>query len=122
MFSVRKVRERHQNSVTIKEAFKNDDGAIDLSSIMVGIIVIGLIGGVIAATVFTVIPWAQDNAAKASLEAVVSSQSAARGLHEKFLSGAELNSKGLLPSNERLAVGTDVAGTCYVGVIKISDR
>ena len=118
MFSVRKVRERHQNSVTIKEAFKNDDGAIDLSSIMVGIIVIGLIGGVIAATVFTVIPWAQDNAAKASLEAVVSSQSAARGLHEKFLSGAELNSKGLLPSNERLAVGTDVAGTCYVGVIK----
>lgn len=67
------------NSGSIKEAFKNDQGAIDLASIMVGIIVIGIIGGVIAATVFAVIPWAQDNAAKATLKNVATAESAYRG-------------------------------------------
>jgi len=66
----------------VKEAFRNEAGAIDLASIMVGIIVIGLIGGVIAATVFAVIPWAQDNAAKQQLDAVVTAQSAKAGLND----------------------------------------
>lgn len=65
---------------SVKEAFRNEDGAIDLASIMVGIIVIGLIGGVIAATVFAVIPWAQDNAAKQQLDSVAAAQSAFIGL------------------------------------------
>jgi hypothetical protein len=69
-----KIRTQSSSNV-----FKNEDGAIDLASIMVGIIVIGLIGGVIAATVFAVIPWAQNNAAKQQLDAVVSAQSAAAG-------------------------------------------
>ena len=64
----------------VTEAFKNEEGAIDLASIMVGIIVIGLIGGVIAATVFAVIPWAQDNAAKQQLDSVASAESAFVGL------------------------------------------
>lgn len=64
----------------IASAFKNENGAIDLSSIMVGIIVIGLIGGVIAATVFSVIPWSQDNAAKQQLDSVAAAQSAYIGL------------------------------------------
>ena len=63
-----------------KDIFRNEEGAIDLSSIMVGIIVIGLIGGVIAATVFAVIPWTQDNAAKQQLDSVVSAQNAYMGL------------------------------------------
>jgi type II secretory pathway pseudopilin PulG len=67
-------------SGSVKAAFTNEDGAIDLASIMVGIIVIGLIGGVIAATVFAVIPWAQDNAAKQQLDSVASAQSAYIGL------------------------------------------
>jgi hypothetical protein len=66
----------------MKEAFTNEEGAIDLASIMVGIIVIGLIGGVIAATVFAVIPWAQDNAAKQQLDAVVTAQSAKAGMDD----------------------------------------
>jgi hypothetical protein len=67
-------------SSSAKAAFTNEDGAIDLASIMVGIIVIGLIGGVIAATVFAVIPWAQDNAAKQQLDSVASAQAAYIGL------------------------------------------
>ena len=42
-------------------ALKSEGSAIEFASIMVG--VIGIIAGVIAATVFAVIPWAQDNAA-----------------------------------------------------------
>jgi len=67
-------------SSSVKSAFTNEDGAIDLASIMVGIIVIGLIGGVIAATVFAVIPWAQDNAAKQQLDSIASAENAYLGL------------------------------------------
>jgi type II secretory pathway pseudopilin PulG len=72
----------------VKEAFKNEEGAIDLASIMVGIIVIGLIGGVIAATVFAVIPWAQDNAAKQQLDSIANAQSAYIGLSADGPTGA----------------------------------
>jgi hypothetical protein len=71
-----------KQNTNLKKAFRNEEGAIDLASIMVGIIVIGLIGGVIAATVFAVIPWAQDNAAKQQLDAVVTAQSAKAGLND----------------------------------------
>lgn len=71
--------------------FKNfrqsSKGAIDLASIMVGIVVIGLIGGVIAATIFAVIPWAQDNAAKNQLDAIATAQSAYAGLAASEASG-----------------------------------
>lgn len=63
------------------KVLKSEDGAIDLASIMVGVIVIGLIGGVIAATIFAVIPWAQDNAAKQQIDNVSAAQSAYVGLH-----------------------------------------
>jgi type II secretory pathway pseudopilin PulG len=74
---------------SVKAAFTNEDGAIDLASIMVGIIVIGLIGGVIAATVFAVIPWAQDNAAKQQLDSVASAQNAYVGLSTDVAGGAQ---------------------------------
>lgn len=75
-----KIRERQSSYTSMKAAFYNDDGAIDLASIMVGIIVIGLIGGVIAATVFAVIPWSQDNAAQHQLESIHTAQNAYYGL------------------------------------------
>ena len=61
------------------EVFRNEQGVIDLASIMVGVIVIGMIGGVIAATVFAVIPWAQDAAAKQQLDNIVTAESAYMG-------------------------------------------
>lgn len=64
----------------LHQVLKSSRAAIDLASIMVGIIIIGLIGGVIAATVFAVIPWAQNNAAKQQLDSVVSAESSYRGL------------------------------------------
>lgn len=74
-----KLEQKTQNGLRL-DVFRNEDGAIDLTSIMVGIIVIGLIGGVISATVFAVIPWTQDNAAKQQLDSVVGAQAAYKGL------------------------------------------
>jgi len=82
------IAQNKATSSSLKEAFTNEDGAIDLASIMVGIIVIGLIGGVIAATVFAVIPWAQDNAAKQQLDSVASAESAYIGLSTNDTTGA----------------------------------
>src|SRR5438874_2417074 len=121
-----------QNEKTLREAFKNDDGAIDLASIMVGIIVIGIIGGVIAATVFAVIPWSQDNGAKAQLDSVATAESAYRGFTAdngssafssydgnadmKSPSGSSLLNKNI--SNLKVVAGTNAAGdACYVATI-----
>jgi hypothetical protein len=84
---------------------------------MVGIIVIGLIGGVIAATVFAVIPWAQDNAAKQQLDSVASAQSAYIGLvadqngaATTFGTGAQLKTQGLFDATAA-KVGVGISGT-----------
>jgi type II secretory pathway pseudopilin PulG len=118
-----------------KEAFKNEAGAIDLASIMVGIIVIGLIGGVIAATVFAVIPWAQDNAAKQQVDAVVTAQSAYKGLsvddslrskvtgfqNNKYASQDQLSQAGLFTGNINVVhMKTVNVFTDYVVVVKSS--
>lgn len=78
---------------------------------MVGIIVIGVVATVIAATVFAVIPWSQDAAAKQSLGAVQTAQSVARAMTGSYLSVAELVSAGYLPA----AAETTAAGTFGVG-------
>ena len=46
---------------------KSSKAAIDLASIMVGIVVIGVIVGVVLTTVFAIIPWAQQKAREIQL-------------------------------------------------------
>ena len=75
-----KLKKKKDELTSPTGLFKNETGAIDLASIMVGIVVIGLIGGIIAATVFAVIPWSQDNAAKHQLDSIVVAESAYMGL------------------------------------------
>jgi hypothetical protein len=90
-------------------------GAIDLASIMVGVLVIAIIGGVISASVFVVIPWAQDSAARASLDAVKIAQSVSHVNDGKFSDWAGLLSQKLVtgtPMNVDSIVNAD--GTCYV--------
>ena len=100
----------------MKEAFKNEEGAIDLASIMVGIIVIGLIGGVIAATVFAVIPWAQDNAAKQQLDSIAAAQSAYIGLvADKNGTATTFGDKAQLKS-ENLFNGDSLGANLKMGV------
>tara|TARA_B100000378_G_scaffold107218_1_gene85743 strand:+ start:3353 stop:3904 length:552 start_codon:yes stop_codon:yes gene_type:complete len=44
--------------------------ALDLPSIMVGVVVTGIVGGVIGATVLAVIPWAQQQGVEAQLREI----------------------------------------------------
>ena len=71
----------------------NEQGVIDLASVMVGIIVIGMIGGVIAATIFAVIPWSQDQKAKHQLDSIVTAENAHMGMSSA--------SPSLLPGTSR---------------------
>jgi type II secretory pathway pseudopilin PulG len=110
-------------------ALKSEEGAIDLASIMVGVIVIGVIAGVIAATVFAVIPWAQDKAASQSLDAVNQAESVAFAQSTDAGTGHYLsttdavagitvkdgagNAPGLLQASGKVVIVTDTAGTKY---------
>jgi hypothetical protein len=80
-------------------ALKSTRAAIDLASVMVGIIIIGIVGGVIAATIFAVIPWSQDNGAKQQLDSVVTGESAVKGIKSTY----SPNLKGYL-NTDKLAV------------------
>ena len=70
---------------SFRDALRSPEGAIDLASIMVGVLVIGIIGGIIAATVFSVIPWSQNEAAKGNLDAVKTAESATRAMEGTFV-------------------------------------
>jgi type II secretory pathway pseudopilin PulG len=66
----------------VREAVRNERGALDLGSIMVGVVVVGVLSSIIAATVFVVIPWGQDNAAKQLLSNVYTAQETYAGANE----------------------------------------
>lgn len=105
---------------------RSEGGALDLASVMVGVLVIGIVGGVIAATVFAVIPWSQDRAARGGLDAVKTSesvqygQSAGNGVG-KFMVDADLsgttNATGavLMQASPRIKVAVSANGQHYVG-------
>lgn len=107
-----KIVEKYESCSSLRDVFRKENGAIDLASIMVGMIVIGMLGGVIAATVFLVIPWTQDNAAKQQLDAIVVAESAYRGLsssqegvpagivNDSYGGSTQLAAAGLLPENK----------------------
>jgi hypothetical protein len=61
------------------QVIKSSKGALDLASVMIGVLVIGVIGGLISAFVFAVIPWTQDKTAVSQLNAVIDSQQAYAG-------------------------------------------
>jgi type II secretory pathway pseudopilin PulG len=110
---------------TVKEKgvrrYLAEHGAIDLASIMVGVIIIGIIGGVIAAAVFGVIPWSQDKAASQNLDAVKTAesvqyaQSQDNGASGKYLDGADLGDATKTASKTVLLKPTDTVAINTVG-------
>ena len=127
---VERIRKTTSSSqkITLNTIFRDEDGAIDLASIMVGVIVIGLIGGTIAATVFAVIPWSQDNAAKQQLDSIVQAENAYFGLSaavpsplpagtpaNSFGKSAELETAKLLKTGERYCATTSEDKKSYTG-------
>lgn len=64
----------------LSSALRSTRAAFDLASVMVGVLVVGIIGGIVAAVIFGVIPWAQNNAAKGTLNSISTAENAYRGL------------------------------------------
>lgn len=127
---VERIRTASSSSqkITLNTVFRDEDGVIDLASIMVGVIVIGLIGGAIAATVFAVIPWSQDNAAKQQLDSIVQAENAYFGLSaavpsplpagtpaNTFGKSTELENAKLLKTGERYCATTSEDKKSYTG-------
>jgi len=84
---------------------KNQGVGIDLASIMVGVLVIGIIGGVISATTFAVIPWAQDASTRVSMEAASAAEAVVLTDSGMYAAEATLAEKGLFTdSTEEIAI------------------
>lgn len=58
----------------VSDAFKNEAGAFDLPSILVGVVVVGVLTAGVLASIFGVIPFAQDKGAEQNLGAVTTAQ------------------------------------------------
>lgn len=63
-----------------KSSFLNEAAAVDTASILIAVAVLTSIAALVASTVFVVIPWAQDNAAKQQLKSVMAAQQAYAGM------------------------------------------
>jgi alpha-tubulin suppressor-like RCC1 family protein len=85
---------------------------------MVGVIVISVIAGTIAATVFAVIPWSQDAATKQALDAVRTAESVAYVQDSKFSDFAGLRASDRIQASTAVSVGTDSGGTCFVAIAR----
>lgn len=72
--STRIANAKDATSLRISDAFKNEKGAFDLPSIMIGVAVVAILTVGVLAAIFGVIPWAQDNAAKQDASAIVTAQ------------------------------------------------
>ncbi|MET4144347.1 hypothetical protein [Arthrobacter sp. UYCo732] len=60
--------------VRVADAFKNEAGAFDLPSILVGVVVVGVLTAGVLASIFGVIPFAQDKGAQQDLGAITTAQ------------------------------------------------
>jgi len=92
------------------QRLRNTDGAIDLASIMAGVIVIGALSSTITATVFAVIPWSQDAAAKANLDSTRTAESVAFVQTGGYLTSQELVDQGYLEGTPTLSARGAGAG------------
>lgn len=101
-----------------RNRWKNQSGAFDLPSILVGVVVVGILTAGVFAAIFGVIPFAQDRAAKQDLASVSTAQGAAYTKDGGFLGKAGLVAAGLLGSGlpEVLDIRATADGECYTAV------
>lgn len=93
-------------------------GAFDLPSVLIGVAVVAILAIGVMATIFGVIPWAQDRAAKQDLAAMNTAQGTAYARDGSFADKAALVAAGWLGDDtpEALDAKADTEGGCYVAV------
>lgn len=98
-------------------ALTDPRGVIDLVSVMIGVLVLGILSAAITVTVFTAIPWVQDQEAQSRLGSVSVTQSVAKRQQYRYLNYTDLvTDTNLLQEQDGLLIGVNARGTCYVAV------
>lgn len=97
---------------------KRQSGAFDLPSVLIGVAVVAILAIGVMATIFGVIPWSQDRAAKQDLAAMNTAQGTAYARDGNFVDKASLVGAGWLGEGtpESLDAKADVEGKCYVAI------
>lgn len=105
-------------STPSRSAVRNQSGAFDLPSILVGVVVVGIMTAGVLAAIFGVIPWTQTRAVKQDLTSVNTAQGVAYAKDGGFQSKVGLVDAGLLSSGlpEDLDIRGADDGECYVAV------
>ena len=101
-----------------RSAARTQSGAFDLPSVLIGVAVVAILAIGVMATIFGVIPWAQDRAAKQDLAAIHTAQGATYAHAGGFTDKAMLVNDGWLGSGtpDALDAKADPEGKCYVAV------
>lgn len=107
----------HQN----KTLWRNSYGAIDLVSIIAGIVIVGIIGSVVGATIFGVIPWVQDKAAKNALLSISQAESTYSGYNktgnsDTYLTLDDLVANGYVMASNKAKATVNNMNDCFVSV------
>lgn len=102
----------------LRRALGSESGAFDLQSVVTGALVTGVLAGASFATVFGVIPWAQDNTASDSLQSLHAAQAAARNGNNGYMATAGLIGADFLDKSSSSVTATNTAASCYVGLSK----
>lgn len=98
--------------------FRNESGAFDLPSILVGVVVVGILTAGVLAAIFGVIPFAQDKGAQQDLDSIRTAEGVAKAQKGGYKTSPELISEGLIPGQGKAAADIDAGGTCYAAVAK----
>ncbi|MET4143756.1 hypothetical protein [Arthrobacter sp. UYCo732] len=98
---------------------RSQAGAFDLPSIITGVVVVGILAAGVLAAIFGVIPFSQDKAAQQDLDTVRTAEGVAKAQLGGFKDKNGLLTGGLISGDRAsVGVGTDAAGSCYVGISK----
>lgn len=90
----------------MKKILRNEKALIDLGSIMVGVIVLGIMSAIVGATIFAIIPWVQDNNAKQALSALTVAQNGFDQVNGNYGNYTTLTNQKLAPSSPLLCAAT----------------
>ena len=98
--------------------FRHVQGAIDIASVLAGVVILGIVTSIAAASLAVVIPWVNDQAAAKDLSSLTVSESSARAGAAQFVPVDQLAPYGYHPSTGTAKIAFGPGNQCYVAVIQ----
>lgn len=108
---------RARRTAKLRRRFATATGAIDLASILVGVIIVAVIAGVLTTSAAIAIPWAQDQGAKQALNNLRIAEASANVKTGVYLNETDLVAGKFIDSKRAMA-DVPADGSCYIGAIK----